>query len=129
MAQSSLAAKLKLSRSGGSTTDNNRRRSSGNNNGGRIDSGQHLAEIKSPQSPQVHHVTNDNKLKVDERLRNLDINDPRGDDPTKRITKKANKNGNGRNTESFDPASTIVRPDIRVWVGKLTHYIILSLCL
>ena len=46
--------------------------------------------------------------------------DPRGTDPTKRITKTAKRNGNGRNTESFDPASTLVRPDLRVWVGSAT---------
>ena len=44
--------------------------------------------------------------------------DPRGDDPMKRITNKAQKRGNGMNTESFDPASTLVRPDLRVWVGS-----------
>ena len=44
--------------------------------------------------------------------------DPRGADPTKRITKKAKGRGNGRNTESFDPADTLVRPDLRVWVGS-----------
>lgn len=44
--------------------------------------------------------------------------DPRGSDPTKRITKTAQRNGNGRNTESFDPASTLVRPAMRVMVGS-----------
>eukprot|EP00804_Cyclotella_cryptica_P018276 CCRYP_017676-RA/>CCRYP_017676-RA protein AED:0.06 eAED:0.06 QI:52/1/1/1/1/1/3/165/420 len=44
--------------------------------------------------------------------------DPRGSDPTRRITQKAKRNGNGRNTESFDPSETLVRPDLRVWVGS-----------
>jgi len=44
--------------------------------------------------------------------------DPRGTDPTKRLTLKASHRGNGRNTESFDPASTLVRPDMRVLVGS-----------
>lgn len=44
--------------------------------------------------------------------------DPRGQDPTARITKKASTRGNGRNTESFDPASTLVRPDLRIHVGS-----------
>jgi len=53
----------------------------------------------------------------DEKLGELQ-DDPRGEDPTKRITKKASSRGNGRNTESFDPASTLVRPDLRVQVGS-----------
>ena len=44
--------------------------------------------------------------------------DPRGPDPTRRITKKASSRGHGRNTESFDPASTLVRPDLRINVGS-----------
>ena len=48
-----------------------------------------------------------------------DINDdPRGNDPSARITGKASTRGNGRNTESFDPASTLVRPAMRVLVGS-----------
>mmetsp|Transcript_4089 Transcript_4089/g.7879 ORF Transcript_4089/g.7879 Transcript_4089/m.7879 type:complete len:368 (-) Transcript_4089:724-1827(-) len=53
----------------------------------------------------------------DERLGNID-DDPRGNDPTKRITKKACTRGHGRNTESFDPASTLVRPDLRIQIGS-----------
>ena len=34
------------------------------------------------------------------------------------MTKKATSRGNGRNTESFDPQSTLVRPDVRVMVGN-----------
>ena len=40
--------------------------------------------------------------------------DPRGDDPEHRMTKKSA----GRNTESFDPGSTLVRPALRVKVGS-----------
>lgn len=54
----------------------------------------------------------------DENLPPDTQNDPRGDDPSKRITKKASSRGAGRNTESFDPASTLVRPDVRVSVGN-----------
>lgn len=32
--------------------------------------------------------------------------------------KLAKKNGHGRNTESFDPRSTLVRPDMRIMVGS-----------
>jgi len=54
----------------------------------------------------------------DENLPNNIKDDPRGEDPTKRITKKASSRGAGRNTESFDPASTLVRPAMRVVVGN-----------
>lgn len=53
----------------------------------------------------------------DEQLGDVQ-DDPRGEDPTQRITKKASSRGNGRNTESFDPASTLVRPDLRIHVGS-----------
>mmetsp|Transcript_29292 Transcript_29292/g.63571 ORF Transcript_29292/g.63571 Transcript_29292/m.63571 type:complete len:418 (-) Transcript_29292:76-1329(-) len=61
-----------------------------------------------------YHVTNQ---EPDARLGDIN-DDPRGCDPTKRITKKASSRGNGRNTESFDPASTLVRPDLRIHVGS-----------
>jgi hypothetical protein len=57
------------------------------------------------------------KAPPDERLGNVH-DDPRGNDPTTRITQKATGRGHGRNTESFDPASTLVRPDLRVLVGS-----------
>lgn len=57
------------------------------------------------------------KAPLDEKLGNLQ-DDPRGTDPTKRITKKASGRGKGRNTESFDPSSTLVRPDLRIQVGS-----------
>jgi len=45
--------------------------------------------------------------------------DPRGDDPSQRIVKKKGQNKQGgRNTESFDPESTLVRPDLRVQIGS-----------
>ena len=58
---------------------------------------------------------------ADENLPNQVLSssaDPRGNDPTQRITKKATSRGAGRNTESFDPASTLVRPDVRVQIGS-----------
>ena len=67
-----------------------------------------------------HHHMPAYKIKAtpaDPNLQQID-DDPRGNDPTKRITETAKRNGNGRNTESFDPASTLIRPDIRVWVGS-----------
>lgn len=57
------------------------------------------------------------KAPPDEKLGNVH-DDPRGEDPTQRITKKASGRGNGRNTESFDPASTLVRPDLRIHIGS-----------
>jgi hypothetical protein len=50
----------------------------------------------------------------DKNLCNNVTSDPRGDDLTRRMTKKKV----GRNTESFDPASTLVRPALRVQVGS-----------
>jgi len=46
--------------------------------------------------------------------------DPRGTDPTRKLTSKASSRGHGRNTESFDPASTLVRPDLRIQLGNPT---------
>ena len=41
------------------------------------------------------------------------------DDPRVKNGKKLCKQtGAGRNTESFDPSTTIVRPDMRILVGK-----------
>lgn len=42
--------------------------------------------------------------------------DPRGSTPS--LTRKATNRGRGRNTESFDPTSTLVRPDLRIRVGS-----------
>lgn len=67
---------------------------------------------KPNQYPDYHVV----KTPKDDQLGDVK-DDPRGEDPTKRITKKASSRGNGRNTESFDPASTLVRPDLRILVG------------
>ena len=58
----------------------------------------------------------------DENLPPNVMKDPRGDDPTKRIVRSknisTNKKNTGRNTESFDPKSTLVRPALRVKVGS-----------
>ena len=64
--------------------------------------------------PVQHQWRVNDKAQPDERLEQHADKDPRGDDPTRRITKKKA----GRNTESFDPSSTLVRPDLRVWVGN-----------
>jgi hypothetical protein len=73
--------------------------------------------------PVQHHYQINPNAKLDEKLQTLSEptpqnEDPRGDDPMKRITTKAQKRGHGMNSESFDPASTLVRPDVRVWVGS-----------
>ena len=67
-------------------------------------SGAHNQNQQSSHKPVKHQYRINPNALPDEKLINLSINDPRGDDPTRRITKKANKNGNGRNTESFDPS-------------------------
>ena len=54
-----------------------------------------------PSDPKISHIADD----------------PRGTNPAKRITHKANARGKGRNTESFDPRSTFVRPELRIKIG------------
>jgi len=80
---------------------------------------QHQHQQRKPAPPKTkklpeYRVANQ---EPDAKLGDLQ-DDPRGPDPTKRITKKASHRGNGRNTESFDPASTLVRPDLRIHVGS-----------
>lgn len=70
------------------------------------------AQLRRPV--QEYRVVNTPK---DEQLGDVK-DDPRGEDPTQRITKKASSRGAGRNTESFDPASTLVRPDLRIQLGS-----------
>lgn len=53
-------------------------------------------------------------IKPDENLCPNVAPDPRGEDPEHRMTKKSA----GRNTTSFDPASTLVRPALRVQIGS-----------
>lgn len=77
-----------------------------------------IAPLAGPSHLPVKHRYRINfSAPVDDKL--VDVKeDPRGSDPTRRITQKATRNGNGRNTESFDPSETLVRPDLRVWVGS-----------
>ncbi|KAG7342962.1 hypothetical protein IV203_020907 [Nitzschia inconspicua] len=61
-------------------------------------------------------------IHTDEKLPDNIQRDPRGNGGIlERMTQKATKRGNGRNTESFDPRSTLVRPDVRVLVGNPQH--------
>lgn len=53
--------------------------------------------------------------KKEERFRHDIADDPRVDE--KKGSKVSKKFGGGRNTESFDPKSTLVRPDMRVVIG------------
>jgi len=74
---------------------------------------------ETPSHLPVQHTYKVNaNVAPDEKIDSMKIDDPRGNDPTKRITKKAKGRGTGRNTESFDPASTLVRPDLRILVGS-----------
>jgi hypothetical protein len=67
---------------------------------------------------QNNHDSNDNTatatVKLDENLCPNVAPDPRGGDPERRMTKKSA----GRNTASFDPTSTLVRPALRVQLGS-----------
>ncbi|GAX21968.1 hypothetical protein FisN_16Hu041 [Fistulifera solaris] len=68
---------------------------------------------KIPQQQQQQPSHNDDPITPH-------ISDPRNKDTTndQRLTTKATKRGNGRNTESFDPSSTLVRPALRIKVGS-----------
>ncbi|EJK44268.1 hypothetical protein THAOC_37207, partial [Thalassiosira oceanica] len=91
--------------------DRNKSRNGGR---GKDDIGKPKAKNSGPSHRPVQHRWRLNdSVRPDERLGQQD-KDPRGDDPTKRIAKKKA----GRNTESFDPGSTLVRPDLRVLVGN-----------
>mmetsp|Transcript_743 Transcript_743/g.1798 ORF Transcript_743/g.1798 Transcript_743/m.1798 type:complete len:377 (+) Transcript_743:110-1240(+) len=79
------------------------------------------------QNKNLYHRNNTNKtneknkkgvvsVQPDENLCPNVAPDPRGEDPDHRMTKKTV----GRNSESFDPKSTIVRPALRVHVGSPT---------
>jgi len=71
--------------------------------------------------PDRNDSQSSSQLPHDERLGYHPNEDPRGNDPSTRLTKKASSRGNGRNTESFDPSSTLVRPDLRVLVSSASH--------
>lgn len=101
----------KLEKDGGNDGKNDSRR-----RGNQRQQKQTTPKNNKPSKLPDYHVV---KQRKDEKLGNVD-DDPRGQDATKRITKKASTRGNGRNTESFDPASTLVRPDLRIHVGSNT---------
>jgi hypothetical protein len=56
----------------------------------------------------------DSNVNVDKNLRTLS-DDPRVDKHTN--IKAVKRSGGGRNTESFDPKSTLVRPDMRILIA------------
>jgi len=81
-------------------------------------------EVKHP-NPNLDHQNRTVSLPKADKVSSKDENlpksiqpDPRGSSPSRRITTKANHRGKGRNTESFDPASTLVRPDLRIRIGS-----------
>jgi hypothetical protein len=77
-----------------------------------------VAEINDKTSSPLEDLP----VGKDHRLPDNVQQDPRGNGTIlERMTQKATKRGNGRNTESFDPNSTLVRPDVRIWVGNPTH--------
>lgn len=76
----------------------------------------HQRRGASPKQAYPEYYVKDQP--TDENLPHQLQTDPRGQDPSQRITQKASHRGAGRNTESFDPASTLVRPEMRVQVGS-----------
>ena len=83
--------------------DNNGNNNSGKNNNDIIRSASNIANKMAA-------------VKLDENLCSNVAPDPRGECPERRMTKKSAD----RNTSSFDPSSTLVRPALRVQVGSPT---------
>lgn len=86
---------------GGRDRDGGRRREEGDRDKSR-DAPRSINITAPPPDPKISHMEDD----------------PRGTDPAQRITHKANSRGKGRNTESFDPRSTLVRPELRIQIGN-----------
>ena len=80
---------------------------------------------KAPLSPQQQQSlvvpTDDETLPASGALASNN-KDPRGNDPTQRIARNIKKKKGGRNTESFHPESTRVRPAMRVQIGSPNQY-------
>lgn len=68
-------------------------------------------EVRGPSGPAVSRIS---RLPTDPQLPQLP-DDPRVVDGVKSVRMR----GKGQNTESFDPKSTLIRPDLRVIVGKV----------
>ena len=64
---------------------------------------------KANEKKRIHENSNPNKIDDDPRIIKRDNDN---------FQKRVKKHGNGRNTESFDPASSLVRPDLRILFGK-----------
>lgn len=75
-------------------------------------------------SPREVIVDKSNEIQ-ESTTRNVTKNNNHVEDPRLRATNAQRKvqksSGQGRNTESFDPRSTLVRPDLRVIIGKPTE--------
>uniref|UniRef100_A0A7S4EN47 Fe2OG dioxygenase domain-containing protein n=2 Tax=Pseudo-nitzschia australis TaxID=44445 RepID=A0A7S4EN47_9STRA len=89
--------------------NNNRRRQPNKKPSDRTSNGKANGKTKTSAAAIVNS-------KPDENLCSNVAPDPRGEDPEQRMTKKTA----GRNSESFDPKSTVVRPALRVQIGSPT---------
>jgi hypothetical protein len=77
---------------------------------------QHHSEQQSPVEGKDRRFGDDiSKSKPANSKANDPLLPQKEDDP--RTGKKIKTKGAGRNTESFDPKSTLVRPDMRIIVG------------
>ena len=92
-------------RNNGSNTVSNPRKGKKKNN-------HHREQNKRNSNDKVQTATE--IVKSDENLCPNIAPDPRGEDPEHRMTKKSA----GRNSASFDPMSTLVRPALRVQIGS-----------
>ena len=82
----------------------------------RTEIGSEMTESSTEQNKKNKHSSH--PILIDANLPSSVQSDPRGSNPNTRLTTKASNRGKGRNTESFDPSSTLVRPDLRVKVGS-----------
>ncbi|CAB9500396.1 expressed unknown protein [Seminavis robusta] len=111
--------------------DNNQRPKRWNNNNGNFNNGTFNKNFQHRRHSDPSYSYNNQNFRAgpskityfiqpreDDKLPKDMQKDPRGTDPNHRMNKKATFRGAGRNTESFDPTTTLVRPDARVVVAS-----------
>jgi hypothetical protein len=111
---------------GGTIRNANANKRNNRRNNKKQQGGPAAAAATSSDDANANKIANVPLLAKDEKLSPNVASDPRGDDPSQRMkhntkhNKKQKAKGGRRNTESFDPASTLVRPALRIHVGSAT---------